>query len=257
MSEELSWRSLFVFEGSEELSQRVAEYILKKSNEAIQERGKFSVAFSGGSLPSLVARFLKESPFADSIEWDKWFVFFADERYVPKEHVDSNYYVCQKELFSSATKIPKTQIFPAETSLPLNECAQDYEKKIVNNVPEAIFDLVLLGMGPDGHTASLFPGHPLLQEKKSLISPISDSPKPPPQRITFTLPLICSARDIAFVCTGESKQEALKSVFKDSTEQPLPSALVNPTSFKKEGKVTWFVDSSAAGQLSGQAHSCM
>uniref|UniRef100_A0A7S4NNB6 6-phosphogluconolactonase n=1 Tax=Paramoeba aestuarina TaxID=180227 RepID=A0A7S4NNB6_9EUKA len=157
--------NIFVFENNDALSTSVAKFVAEKSAEAIKERGKFTVAFSGGSLPNLVGRFMKEKPLSEEVGWDKWFVFFADERYVDRTHPDSNCLACEKALFSHVG-IPQNQIFAADSSLSLEECAADYDKKIADNVPNYEFDLILLGMGPDGHTASLFPGHPLLEEKK-------------------------------------------------------------------------------------------
>jgi len=130
------------------------------------------------------------------------------------------------------------------------EIAEDYEKKIisvfatVNSVTFPVFDLLLLGVGPDGHTCSLFPDHPSLNENVLWVTHIGDSPKPPPRRITFTLPVINHAHNIAFVATGEGKQDVLKEIFEDSGSR-LPSALVRPVT----GKLYWFLDGAAATKL--------
>lgn len=114
----------------------------------------------------------------------------------------------------------------------------------VNSVKFPVFDLLLLGVGPDGHTCSLFPDHPLLDENVGWVAYIGDSPKPPPRRITFTLPVVNHAHNIAFVATGEGKQDVLKEIIENS-ESKLPSALVKPVT----GKLYWFLDDAAATKL--------
>jgi 6-phosphogluconolactonase len=114
----------------------------------------------------------------------------------------------------------------------------------VNSVKFPVFDLLLLGVGPDGHTCSLFPNHPLLKESVGWVAYIGDSPKPPPRRITFTLPVVNHAHNIAFVATGEGKQDVLKEIIEDP-ESKLPSALVQPVT----GKLYWFLDDAAATKL--------
>lgn len=154
-----------------------------------------------GSLPSILAAKIREEPLKSSIEWAKLHFWFVDERYVAPDDKDSNYLEVKKQLFDHVD-VPRENIHLPNTQLPLDECAADYEAKLREFFPEPHvpkIDIILLGMGPDGHTASLFPHHALLKETTKLIAPIADSPKPPPQRITFTFPLINNGHIVAFV----------------------------------------------------------
>lgn len=142
-------------------------------------------------------------------------VFFADERLVPLDHEDSNYRLCHEELFSKVPELKREQIHTIDVSLldDAEELSDEYEKQLrdafagKSSVRLPVFDLVLLGMGPDGHTCSLFPGHELLTERTRWVAPIEDSPKPPARRITLTLPVLNKAHRVAFCLAGEGKQE--------------------------------------------------
>eukprot|EP00066_Takifugu_rubripes_P013090 XP_011602356.1 PREDICTED: 6-phosphogluconolactonase isoform X2 [Takifugu rubripes] len=151
----------------------------------------------------------------------------------------------------SKVNIPASGILTIDSSLPVTDCAEDYERKLKEAFPGdglPVFDLLLLGMGPDGHTCSLFPDHPLLEETNKIVAPISDSPKPPPLRVTMTFPVVNSARCVAFVSTGGSKAPVLKEVLEGKGDSLFPAARVLPTN----GELFWLVDDPAAASLTIQ-----
>lgn len=216
-----------------DVSARAAAAVLAASSEAIAERGTFSVAISGGSLPKILAAGLKhETPAID-----KWTVFLADERIVPLDHDDSNYRLIREHF-------PHMTVIPIDPNLSPDKCAEDYQSKVVDKLGEQpVFDALLLGLGPDGHTCSLFPGHALLTEKDKIIASISDSPKPPPNRVTLTLPVLNAARSAMFISTGAGKAPVIKDII-ENPQSELPGALV-----KTASPVHWFLDEGAAGEL--------
>ncbi|KAJ3119417.1 6-phosphogluconolactonase [Nowakowskiella sp. JEL0407] len=237
---------VFVFESNSHVSTALNSFVEKLSLAAIASHGRFTVALSGGSLPSILAQELKNNT---KIDFSRWHVFYADERCVLHNSPDSNHGLSSQVLLD-LVPIPKSQIYPINERFvdSPETAAVDYENVlksvfVADGTPR--FDLILLGMGPDGHTCSLFPGHPLLHENSRLISWLSDSPKPPPSRITFTYPLVNNADAIAFVSTGAGKADVLHEIL-DNDNQIYPSARVNPTN----GKLYWFIDQGAASKLS-------
>ncbi|KAH9937498.1 6-phosphogluconolactonase [Fomitopsis serialis] len=239
---------LYSFASPTELCDAVADFILKAQKEAIDKKGRFSVALSGGSLPQQLNALINKP----GVRWDKWQVFYADERVVPLDHPDSNHKLCTDELFSKVP-IPKDHIHTIDPSLAddLEELSDAYEKELIREFAQKdsarfpIFDLILLGTGPDGHTASLFPGHPLLTEEDRWVAYIEDSPKPPARRITFTYPVINHAARVAFVASGAAKADTLQTVF-DKPEEGLPASRVRPS---HPGQVYWFVDDPAVSKV--------
>ncbi|KAK7353406.1 hypothetical protein VNO80_18853 [Phaseolus coccineus] len=245
--------ALEVFE-NEDLAVSLAKYVADLSNKFTSERGAFTVCLSGGSLIKYLGKLL-EPPYVDSLEWSKWQVFWLDERVVPKTHDDSNYKLALDGLLSKVP-IPPGNVYAINDTLSAEGAADDYEtrlRELVNNsvITSSLtsgfpkFDLMLLGMGPDGHVASLFPGHPLLQENKRWVAFIKDSPKPPPERITFTFPVINASAYAALVVTGKGKADAVHSVLgKSQNPVKLPAGLVSC-----EGELKWFLDKDAASKL--------
>ena len=179
-------------------------------------------------------------------------VFYADERVVPLDHPDSNHRLALEFLFSQVP-IPAKNIHPIDVELlnDIEELADAYEKELIREFAQKdsarfpVFDLILLGVGPDGHTASLFPGHELLSENDRWVAYIQDSPKPPPNRVTLTFPVINHAARVAFVATGASKVQILQDIL-DTPELGLPAARVRPV---VPGQLVWFVDDAASASL--------
>lgn len=242
--------SLHILSTQEELSEAVAEYVQQLSATAIQARGKFVVALSGGSLPKTLSAHLVTEPRHSQIGWSNWHVFWADERCVPLDHQESNYRLAKEVLFDQVG-IPYEQIYPIDDTLQPAAAARAYEKKLrevlppdENKLPR--FDLILLGMGEDGHTASLFPGHALLKETNRWVAPIIDSPKLPPERITLTYSVINNANYVAFLTTGAGKAEVLLQAIETAgPESNVPAGRVQPT----HGQIDWFIDKAAATHL--------
>lgn len=242
-------RNFHVGGDKSEVSCAVAQYILEKYNQAVAKTGRFTVAFSGGSLPAIVADGIMNNKDFEAVDFSKWFIFFADERCVSLSHSDSNYLSVKEKLFDKCKGIKKENVFAIDENL-LNDptsaasAYQEQLKKVFTKNP--VFDLILLGMGEDGHTCSLFPGHPLSQYRgEKWVESITDSPKMPPNRITLTFPVLHSAKDIAFVATGGGKKEVLYSICNENNKQNYPAGNV----FSSSGQVDWFVDKAAAAKL--------
>lgn len=193
--------------------------------------------------PALVALSLRER-----IDWSTWQVFWADERWVPPDSPDSNFGLVSRLLFGRVD-IPEEQIHAVDYAKTPDEAARTYEAKIrsildVEAETFPRFDLVLLGLGEDGHTASLFPGHPALLESRRWVMSVYDAPKPPPVRITLTLPVINCARRVVIAATGAGKAAIVAEVLRTPARRPdLPARMVKPT----DGERYCFVDKDAAG----------
>lgn len=228
-----------------DLSHAVATQVVALAATAIAQRGRFTVAFSGGSLPGLVCPPLV-TDFADQIDWSAWHIFLADERCVPLDHPESNYRLLREQLLDHVP-IPPEQIYPVAVERDPAAASLAYTTRltaIFGAEQPPRFDLLLLGMGPDGHTASLFPNHPLLDETQQWVAAIWDAPKPPPQRVTLTLPVLNGARQLFFVVTGASKAALVAAVLTEPPTPARPATLVRPHA----GELTWFLDAEAAAQ---------
>ncbi|XP_077590629.1 6-phosphogluconolactonase [Stigmatopora nigra] len=240
----MAGRKVVVFPTSAELGPALARLVASRAEQAVTSRGRFTLGLSGGSLVTMLGKELPDVPVLDC---SKWLVGFCDERVVPFDSPDSTYGLYKSVLFPKIN-IPEDAILAIDFSLPVNECAEDYADKLKKAFPDddiPVFDLLLLGMGPDGHTCSLFPGHPLLEEYQKTVAPISDSPKPPPERVTMTFPVVNAARCAIFVSTGGSKALVLKEVLEGREGPPFPAARVLPTN----GELLWLIDEPAAAAL--------
>ena len=197
-----------VYPTKEILFEEAAPIVMMRAREAVDTRGRFVVAISGGSTPKGLFQQLREEPVLNLMPWDKTFVFWVDERHVPLDHPDSNYRMAQEFLLSKVP-IPKENIFPmTKGTLPVDQAASSYENKILRffgtetKIPR--FDLVLLGMGEDGHTASLFPGVQYLNETdKWVVGYAVDAARK--ERVTLTFPVLNAARMVMALVEGEKK----------------------------------------------------
>lgn len=201
------------------------------ANEAIAARGSFSLSLSGGNTPKPVYTALAQRP----LDWSKVLITFGDERCVPPDDEQSNYLMARRTLLD-AIPIPAENVLRMKGELDPAEAAKEYEAALKEKADGGVFrhDLILLGMGPDGHTASLFPRTPALEEKERLVVE-NYVPKMSMWRITFTYPLIDAARHVCFLVNSAGKDAILDEVF--SGKSSYPCAAVNPT----DGKLTWLL----------------
>ena len=234
----------------EKLSAAAAGRVALLAAQATKKQGRFTVALSGGSLMELVGPQLVASPLCAEVDWSAWHVFWVDERCVPLTSPESNYGIADQLLFRHV-RIPSSQVHPVDSALGAFKAAEAYESVLKEEFRPGAdrfprFDLVLLGVGEDGHTASLFPDSPLLCETRRWAAPVLDAPKPPPERVTLTLPVINNARHVLFVAAGVGKKSILFEVLGPGPHRPrLPVELVGPS----DGDLQWFVDEAAAANL--------
>lgn len=238
---------LKIFKEVDDLLDQLAEMICEASEKAIGERGQFNFVLSGGSSPQKLYKLLASERFKHRIDWDKVYFFFGDERFVPADDGQRNSLMAEQTLFNPL-KIKKTNIFEVDTSGTPEESAQQYWDAVTKHFSgkPVEFDFILLGLGDNSHTASLFPDTPVLEEKEATIKSVFVA-EVEMFRITMTAPLINKARHIAFLVFGKEKSEAVFHVLEDKSGSAYqyPGRLI--TSYEK--KVLWFLDSSAASKL--------
>lgn len=238
----------------QELFAAAAEEIVRLANDAVAARGRFTLALSGGSTPKNLYTLLATNA-RTAFPWDRTFFFWGDERHVPPDDPDSNYRMVNEAMLS---KVPVAagNVFRVPAENPdAAAVAEQYEKTLRKffqlGLPDfPRFDLTLLGMGPDGHTASLFPGTAALKEKSRLFV-ANWIEKLKTHRLTLTLPVLNAARSVAFLVSGMDKAAVLRTVLEDSgaSGDQYPSKLVRPT----DGELIWFLDRAAASALSAKA----
>src|SRR2546425_11034070 len=237
-----------VLASSQEVFELAAEVFVRQTNDAVSKRGRFTVALSGGSTPKALYQLLVER-YAAKLPWAQIFFFWGDERHVPPDHPDSNYRMA-KEALLSKVPVPPENIFRVRAEeKDANVVAKDYEEALKlffrlkpGEFPR--FDLILLGLGPDGHTASLFPNTAALNETKRLVV-ANWVEKLKTTRITFTYPVLNHAACVIFLVSGADKADMVRNVLEDG-RAGLPSQRVHPVN----GRLLWLLDKGAATKLS-------
>lgn len=242
---------ILVYPDPAALAQAAARLVVEGAQDAVQQRGAFRIALSGGSTPQATYRTLAEPACRDRIDWQHMQVFFSDERFVPPDSPDSDYGMARKSLLAhvplpdgAVHPVPTVGLEPAEAAARYSQTICDTFGVQAGGTPQ--FDVILLGMGDDGHTASLFPGTTALLDDRSLVA-ANYVEKFDAWRVTFTYPLIDAARCVAFLVEGSGKAETLARVL---SGENLPAARVNPGN----GQLLWLIDEAAASQLPADAH---
>jgi len=234
------------FPNSEDLARAAAEHFVTRSREAVERRGLFTVALSGGSTPKLLFELLADpnEPFRDQISWSDIHFFWSDERHVPPDHADSNYRLAYEALLSRVP-VAKSNVHRVPSENPsAADAASEYEQTLIQTTHQSLpqLDLIMLGLGTDGHTASIFPGSEVLHETKRLVAaPWID--KFQSYRITMTLPLLNNGVSVMFLVSGSEKAKIVKEVL-EGPEQ-YPAQAIKPT----KGELLWMLDRDAANEL--------
>lgn len=249
--------AIYAFSEFSGVAAAVADHVLAAQNATlfpinpktpVSPNKRFKIGLSGGSLISVLEEGLLDR--IDDVKWDRWDIYFADERLVPFDDPESNYGLVKRKLLDKLPEDgPRPRVFHVDEKLldDAQEAADSYEKTLIkgfaakDSVKLPMFDLLLLGCAPDGHVCSLFPNHSLLREEFAWVAPIEDAPRPPPRRITLTLPVIYHSHRVTFVVEGSTKAPVIKTIM-ERPEKGLPSSLVNEAA---AGKVSWFVDNEA------------
>ena len=218
------WHTL---ETADQVAQAAYQQILAAAEQAIAEHGTFKLVLAGGSTPEKVYRLLAQA----EADWSKWFIYYGDERCLPADHADRNSLMAT-QAFLEKVAIPEAQIFTIPAELGPEQAAKAYQHIVASALP---FDMVLLGMGEDGHTASLFPGHQ--HQEDELAHAVYNSPKPPPERVSISAKALSNTGQLIFLITGANKQEAVKNW---RSGQDLPVATIVP-----ENPVDIYIDKDA------------
>ena len=242
---------VYVLQDADQLAMAAAAFVDSVTRAAVERRGVATLALSGGSTPKQLGIELTREPYRESVPWGSLQLYWGDERWVPLESSDSNAGEAKRGWLDELG-LNDDQIHPFPHGDDPEQAATDYEavlRHLVPGEPVPQFDLILLGMGDDGHTASLFPGTSALAVTDRLVV-ANTVPQLDTVRLTFTAPLINAARNVAFLVAGDGKAARLREVL-DGALQPaeLPSQLVRPDN----GKLIWLVDGAAASKLARNA----
>ena len=234
-------------------AQGIARLVQQAADDAIKQKGSFTLVLSGGSL----LKGLTPLASIKGMEWSKWHIFYVDERNVAHSHPDSTHKGAQ-EAFLSKVDIPSENIHAIKEGLSVKDAATEYAGQILhlseNVIPKTstsanlpVFDLILLGIGPDGHVASLFPNRDhTTGASEGIVLPVDNSPKPPPERISFSMSVINAAKQVVIVAFGGGKAEIVQRALEvQALPGALPAQLVKPAS----GSLTWYLDADSAQNL--------
>ncbi len=237
-----------VKDNPDDLAKEAAMIFSAAALECASEKGLFTVALSGGSTPKLMHRLLAEEPFLSEIPWIRTHIFWVDERCVPEDHLSNNFAAAKKDLIDRVP-IPESHVYPMPAQVPSEKGAVEYQRILsdfFNLGPGKLphFDLIFLGMGTDGHTASLFPDQRVLEENERLVVSVKGG-DPDVYRLTITIPVLNNARNIVFLISGRKKAHIIKSVF-ENNQVSLPAKRVCPV----DGTLIWLMDREAASSLS-------
>ncbi|MBI4844065.1 MAG: 6-phosphogluconolactonase [Nitrospirae bacterium] len=240
-------REVIIFKNISALSLFVTEKWLELSEEAIAQKGIFTLALSGGKTPATLYKIMAGS--SGRFQWEKTHIFFADERFVPHEHKESNYGMV-KSILLDHIDIPPQNIHPVPITRDVRSSAMQYENELVSffsHEPGTLpcFDLILLGIGKDGHTASLFPGEPFFHYSGNLAAAVDAEGHSARTRITLTLPVINNSGRIYFMVTGDDKAEVIRQIIEEK-DSGLPASGVRT----RKGMPLFLLDEGAAGRLS-------
>jgi 6-phosphogluconolactonase len=237
-----------VLRDREALSRAAADRFLALSRESIASAGMFTVALSGGSTPRRLYSLLGADPYRESVDWSRVHVFWADERAVPRDHPESNFKLAF-DAFLSVVPIPAANLHRIKGEDGPEKAAEEYEDDLrgffdIQGLP--LFDLIILGIGEDGHTASLFSGSSALNENTRLALPVYPE-QSGTSRVTITLSVLNNAAHILFLASGHAKANIVAAVLgKGKAKGQYPAGLVMPA----HGSIEWFVDKDAAAKLS-------
>jgi 6-phosphogluconolactonase len=235
-----------IFSGTGDLARAAAKYFAARSIDAVAQRGSFTVALSGGSTPKILYQLLADSnePFRNQIPWANTHFFWSDERHVPPDHPDSNYRMVN-EVMLSRVPVSESNVHRVASENPnATEAAEAYEQTLVQIMTADLprLDLILLGVGVDGHTASIFPGSEVLHETTRLVAaPWVEKLKT--FRITMTLPLLNNAASVVFLVSGAEKAQIVEEVLQDARRYPAEA--VKPIN----GDLLWMLDKEAASKI--------
>ena len=235
-----------VLNSPKDLARAAAEHFVARSSEAVAQRELFTVALSGGSTPKILFELLADpnEPFRDRIPWSRIHFFWSDERHVPPDHPESNYRMANEALLSHVP-ITQSNVHRVPSENPdAAAAAAEYERTVVEITGQSLpqLDLILLGLGSDGHTASIFPGSHVLHETERLIAaPWVE--KLQTYRITMTLPLLNKGASVVFLVSGSEKTKIVKEIFEGS--ETFPAQAIEPAN----GELLWMLDEDAAGAV--------